>query len=178
MMLDRLVVLSITFHIFISLYFNPYNVNAMHSTVIRNDLIIVNTNKNELTYVKKGIIIKKFKVATGSSRTPTPLGTFKIVNKIKNRPYYKKNIPGGSPENPLGKRWLGLNVNGTWGTTYAIHGNNNESTIGKKISHGCIRMHNKDIEWLFDQVTIETKVHVTDSNETYKQIASNTRILH
>jgi len=57
------------------------------------------------------------------------------VNKIKNRPYYTGHIPGGNPRNPLGKRGLGLNANGTYGgDTYGTHDNNNESSIGKYVS--------------------------------------------
>ncbi|MED4267070.1 L,D-transpeptidase [Priestia megaterium] len=57
------------------------------------------------------------------------------MNKIKNRPYYTGHIPGGNPRNPLGKRWLGLNANGTYGgDTYGIHDNNNESSSGKYVS--------------------------------------------
>jgi lipoprotein-anchoring transpeptidase ErfK/SrfK len=57
------------------------------------------------------------------------------VNKIKSRPYYTGHIPGGDPRTPLGKRWLGLNANGTYGgDTYGIHDNNNESSIGKYVS--------------------------------------------
>ncbi|MDF2058550.1 L,D-transpeptidase [Priestia megaterium] len=62
----------------------------------------------------------------------TPVGFFKVVNKIKNRPYYKRKIPGGYPCNQLGKRWLGLNANRTYVDTYGIHGNNNESSIFKR----------------------------------------------
>ncbi len=57
------------------------------------------------------------------------------MNKIKSRPYYTGHIPGGDPRTPLGKRWLGLNANGTYGgDTYGIHDNNNESSIGKYVS--------------------------------------------
>jgi len=84
----------------------------------------------------------------------TPVGFFKVVNKIKNRPYYTGHIPGGDPRNPLEKRWLGLNANGTYGDTYGIQGNNNESSIGKYVIQGCVRMHNTDIEKLYDKVQV------------------------
>ncbi|MBM7702755.1 hypothetical protein JOC83_001589 [Bacillus iocasae] len=121
-------------------------------------LIIINKSTNQLAFFDNGKIVKTFKVATGRSMSYTPEGTFSIVNKIKNRPYYKKNIPGGSPNNPLGDRWLGLNARGTYGTTYAIHGNNNPSSIGKYVSSGCVRMYDNDVRWLFDRVKLHTKV--------------------
>lgn len=99
-----------------------------------SDLIIVNKKTNKLAYFSDGKLVKTFPVATGKSKELTPEGSFKMVVKVKNRPYYKEKIPGGDPANPLGDRWLGLEVNGTYGTTYAIHGNNNESSIGKYVS--------------------------------------------
>ncbi|MFD1909349.1 L,D-transpeptidase family protein [Paenibacillus rhizoplanae] len=62
-----------------------------------------------------------------------------------------------------GDRWLGLEVNDTYGTTYAIHGNNNESSIGKYVSAGCIRMHNDDIHWLYPKISKNTRVIITTS---------------
>ena len=50
--------------------------------------------------------------------------------------------------------YINLYVNGTYGTNYGIHGNNNESSIGNHVSGGCIRMHNAEIRWLFDQIEI------------------------
>lgn len=148
---------------------NSLSVNASTNTI--NKLLLINTSSHTLFLIENGKIIKTFKVATGSSKTPTPTGTFKIVNKIKNRPYYKLNIPGGSPANPLGSRWLGLNVDGTWGTTYAIHGNSNERSIGKSVSRGCIRMHNNDIQWLFDHVRTGTPVIIAESNSSLNKVA-------
>ncbi|WP_280771452.1 L,D-transpeptidase family protein [Salipaludibacillus daqingensis] len=134
-------------------------------------LIIINKSNNELAFYDNSKLIKKFDVATGKSSTLTPEGKFKIVNKIVNRPYYKENIPGGDPRNPLGNRWLGLNAKGTNGNTYAIHGNNNPSSIGQYVSAGCIRMHNNQILWLFNRVKVNTTVIITSSNQSFNQIA-------
>ena len=135
-------------------------------------LIIINTKTNKLGYFVNNKQVKTFPVATGKASTPTPTGKSKIVNKIKNRPYYSGGIPGGSPRNPLGDRWLGLHIRGTYGTTYGIHGNNNESSIGKHVSGGCIRMHNSDIRWLFDQIPNYSDVIIKNSNQSFKQIAA------
>ncbi|MEG0856246.1 MAG: L,D-transpeptidase family protein [Terrisporobacter sp.] len=116
-----------------------------------NQLIIVNSKKNTLNFYENNSLVRKFDCATGKKSTPTPQRKTTVVNKIKNRPYYSGGIPGGHPNNPLGKRWMGLNMYG-YGTTYGIHGTNNESSIGKNISGGCIRMHNKDVEWLFNKI--------------------------
>jgi len=55
--------------------------------------------------------------------------------------------PGSS--NPLGPRWIGLDVKG-----FGIHGTNRPDSIGKNASHGCIRLRNRDIEDLFARVKV------------------------
>ncbi|MGL6107369.1 L,D-transpeptidase [Romboutsia sp.] len=137
-----------------------------------NQLLIINTRTNKMGYFVNNKLVKEFAVATGKASTPTPTGKSVIVNKIINRPYYKLGIPGGSPRNPLGNRWLGLKIRGTYGSTYAIHGNNNESSIGKHISGGCIRMHNSEVRWLFDRIPKYSVVILKNTNQSYKQIAA------
>jgi hypothetical protein len=136
------------------------------------EFIIINKSNNQLAYYDNNILVKKFSVGTGRKPSYTPEGKFKIVNKIKNRPYYTDNIPGGDPRNPLGDRWLGLNAKGTWGTTYAIHGNNNPKSIGGYVSAGCIRMYDDQVEWLFNQVVVNTPVIITTSNKSFHSIAA------
>ena len=65
-------------------------------------------------------------------------------------------IPGGSPQNPMGVAAMTLSGGGQ----YAIHGTNNEGSIGGFVSHGCIRMHNADITDLYERVSIGTRVVV------------------
>ncbi|MDR4982388.1 MULTISPECIES: L,D-transpeptidase [Bacillus cereus group] len=125
-----------------------------------NSQLIVDTNTKKMDFYQNGKFVKSFTVATGKAATPTPKGTFKIVNKIKNRPYYTGKIKGGDPRNPLGDRWLGLNMAGTYGTTYAIHGTNNNQAIGKATTLGCIRMYNNDVRWLFERIPEQATVTV------------------
>ena len=142
------------------------------SNAASKHMIIVNTKKNTLNYYVNYTLLKKFRCATGKASTPTPQRKTTIVNKIKNRPFYKTGIPGGDPRNPLGKRWMGLNIDGTQGSTYGIHGNNNEKSIGKNVSHGCIRMHNSEVEWLFDQVPLGTVVLIKNTSNSDNYIAN------
>lgn len=136
-----------------------------------SQFIIINKSNNQLAYYENSKLTKVFRVGTGRSASYTPEGKFKIVNKIVNRPYYKKNIPGGSPNNPLGNRWLGINARGTWGTTYAIHGNNNPGSIGSYVSSGCVRMHNNEVQWLFSKVKVGTPVIITTSGKSFDSLA-------
>ncbi|TJY40861.1 L,D-transpeptidase [Cohnella pontilimi] len=122
--------------------------------------IVIRKDLNRLYYYEQGKLVKSFKVATGLKSSYTPKGLFTVHEKVKNRPWYKEKIPGGDPRNPLGDRWLGLKVtiNGKVSYAYGIHGTNNEKSIGKYVSKGCIRMYNKDVHWLYDQIKTGTPV--------------------
>ncbi|SDJ14307.1 Putative peptidoglycan binding domain-containing protein [Alteribacillus bidgolensis] len=98
-----------------------------------------------LQLIEDGKVVKVFPIAPGSKRTPTPVGTFEIDQK-------GRGWGGG-----FGTRWLGLNV--PWGM-YGIHGTNKPHLIGKDVSAGCIRMENKDIEWIYEKVSLGTTVHI------------------
>lgn len=137
----------------------------------QGQLIIINKSTNQLGYFNNGELIRIFDVATGRSDSLTPEGSFKIVNKIKNRPFYKEGIPGGHPNNPLGDRWLGLDAMGTYGTTYAIHGNSNPDSIGKYVSAGCVRMHNEDVRWLYEQLNLYTPVIIGHYSANFEEAA-------
>jgi hypothetical protein len=158
--------------LFVLAFFAFFSMGVTTSYAAGIQFIIINKSNNQLAYFENSQLKSVFKVATGKKPSYTPEGRFKIVNKIVNRPYYKAKIPGGDPRNPLGNRWLGLNARGTWGTTYAIHGNNNPSSIGKYISNGCIRMYDNEVEWLFNRVKIGTPIIITASGKSFDSIAS------
>ena len=65
---------------------------------------------------------------------------------------------------------MGLNMYG-YGTTYGIHGTNNESSIGKNVSGGCIRMYNKDVEWLFNRIRVGATVIIKSTSNSDEWIA-------
>jgi lipoprotein-anchoring transpeptidase ErfK/SrfK len=73
---------------------------------------------------------------------------------IERQPYLPRFMAGG-PGNPLGARAMYLG-----NTAYRIHGTNAPDTIGKRVSSGCIRLTNEDIEDLYEHVNIGTKVIV------------------
>lgn len=126
--------------------------------------IVINKKVNKLAYFKNGVAVKIFPVATGRSAGLTPEGSFKVVRKLV-KPYYSKlKIPGGSPRNPLGARWLGLNACNTSGGTYGIHGTNNPKSIGRYASGGCIRMFNQDVIWLYENTPMNTPVDIINGD--------------
>jgi hypothetical protein len=81
----------------------------------------------------------------------------------------------GGPSNPLGARALYLG-----GTVYRIHGTNDPSTIGKRVSSGCFRMLNRDVVDLYARVNIGAKVvvlpvHSAHTTERARQARSQSR---
>jgi hypothetical protein len=124
--------------------------------------IEIEKKKNKLYLIKNGTVIRSFPIASGRQKELTPTGTFTVVTKLKDPWYTAKNIRGGDPKNPLGSRWLGLNALNTDGTKYGIHGTNDPSSIGRYASSGCVRMNNRDVEWLYDQIPVGTKVIIRD----------------
>jgi lipoprotein-anchoring transpeptidase ErfK/SrfK len=127
------------------------------------EVIVIHRGQNRL-FLYEGMRFRRaFSVATGQSQYPTPLGRFKIVVKWRNPWWYppaspwaqgSKPIPPG-PGNPLGTRWMGLSAPGV-----GIHGTPSDGSIGYSVSHGCIRMHIPEAEWLFDHVDIGTTVFI------------------
>lgn len=111
-------------------------------------LIVVSLQDRKLALLEDGKVTEIFAVAVGKPATPSPVGTFTIQRRVTNPAYYhdgKVIAPG--PANPVGTRWMGLNIRG-----YGIHGTNAPGSIGKAASHGCIRMRRVDLERLFAEV--------------------------
>jgi lipoprotein-anchoring transpeptidase ErfK/SrfK len=129
-------------------------------------VIVIRRGSNELRYYIGATLMRKFGVATGQAVYPTPTGTFSIVDMQLN-PWWRPPdsawakgldpIPPG-PGNPLGTRWMGLSAPGV-----GIHGTPDDASIGYSASHGCIRMHISDAEWLFHHVKLGTPVVITDA---------------
>ena len=125
-------------------------------------VIVVNRGANTLRLYSGMRLVRTFRVATGQSIYPTPAGIWRIVDKQLNPWWYPPTydawakglqpVPPG-PSNPLGTRWMGLNAPGV-----GIHGTDAPTSIGYSASHGCIRMHVPEAEWLFEHVRIGTTV--------------------
>ena len=109
---------------------------------------------------------QSYPIGTGQEAWDTPRGTTKIVRKKRNPSWYvPKSIrkedpelpaivkPG--PDNPLGQHALYLG----W-AAYLIHGTNNPWGVGRRVSHGCIRMYPEDIKSLFPQIPVGAPVTV------------------
>lgn len=118
--------------------------------------VVVSIPDRKLAIVENGTVVKVYPVAVGASNSPSPTGTFTIVNRLTDPTYYHKGtVIGPGAANPLGNRWIGLNQKG-----YGIHGTNVQSSIGKAASHGCIRVGRKDLVDLFTRVQVGDVVEI------------------
>ena len=148
--------------------------------------IYINLGEKRLYYPVKddndNILVISIPIGIGTDDNQSPVGEFRISEKRKNPSWYvpesirKENpdlpkvFPPG-PDNPLGTRAMRLGH-----TSFLMHGTSKRYGIGMRVSHGCIRMYNKDVEKLFEIVKVGTKVVSVDIN--YKNfIRGNTGLL-
>jgi lipoprotein-anchoring transpeptidase ErfK/SrfK len=131
--------------------------------------IVVNTTERRLYYTLGNGKAIKYGVGVGRDGF-TWSGTHKVTRKaewpgwtppatmIRREAAKGRKLPAfmpGGPENPLGARALYIGS-----TIYRIHGTNQPWTIGQAMSSGCIRMANEDVQHLYEQAGIGTKVVV------------------
>jgi lipoprotein-anchoring transpeptidase ErfK/SrfK len=123
----------------------------------------IRLSRRQVTLYRGTTAVKSYPIAVGRPGWETPVGNFKVVQMFRNPAWahpLKENvvIPGGDPENPLGRYWIGFWTDGkNW---VGMHGTPTPKSVGRAASHGCIRMYNKDIEELFPQVAPGTRVTV------------------
>ena len=110
--------------------------------------VVVSIPDRKLALIENDQVVRIYPVAVGAAVSPSPVGTFSIVNRVSNPTYYKTGkVVGPGRANPVGTRWIGLSAKG-----YGIHGTDAPASIGFAKSHGCIRLRNRDIEQLFELV--------------------------
>jgi hypothetical protein len=117
---------------------NPFGVPAKYA-----HLIVVSVHHYKLYYYEHGVVVRVFDCVTGRPSLPTPLGRFHI---------YAKDPHIGGPYGPYRMRYLGL---------FAIHGTNEPwllSEYPRNFSHGCTRLSNAHITWLYSRVSVGTPV--------------------
>jgi len=130
--------------------------------------IVINLAELRLYYFPSKGEPRSFPLGIGGEGKETPVGRTQIAAKrphpvwVPTRSEHEENpdlpqsvAPG--PDNPMGEYALYLSWSG-----YAVHGTNKPYSIGRRDSHGCIRMYPEDIEWLYQTVAIGTPVTVVD----------------
>ena len=120
--------------------------------------IFVDKSQNILILKTKEEVIKTYVVSTGANNS-SPVGTFKIVNKIVKPTWFKSGavVPSGSPDNVLGTRWMGFDLAG-----YGIHGTTEPEKLGQQVTQGCVRMSNAEVEELYTLIPVGTEVVIVD----------------
>jgi lipoprotein-anchoring transpeptidase ErfK/SrfK len=132
----------------------PVQTVAAQTAPVR--VIVVSLEDRKLALIENGEVKKIYSVAVGKPSTPSPQGRFTIERRVANPVYHHngRTVEPG-PGNPVGTRWMGLNVNG-----YGIHGTNEPKSIGKAASHGCIRMGKADLEEFYALVAVGDQVQI------------------
>jgi lipoprotein-anchoring transpeptidase ErfK/SrfK len=130
-------------------------------------VVIVHRGAFQLSLYKHLKLAKTYGIAVGRVGLETPAGLYHVQNKAINPAWTMPNsswvapkdrgkvIPGGTPENPLKARWLGIYAGA------GIHGTDDSGSIGSAASHGCIRMRIPDVEELYDQVPVNAPVYIS-----------------
>jgi L,D-transpeptidase ErfK/SrfK len=129
--------------------------------------ILLNLTDQRLYYFPpEGGPVQSYAIGTGQEAWDTPTGSTKLVRKKRNPTWHvpksirKENpelpaIVRPGPDNPLGRHALYLG----W-SSYLIHGTNSPWGVGRRVSHGCIRMYPEGIAKLFPKLPIGTPVTV------------------
>jgi lipoprotein-anchoring transpeptidase ErfK/SrfK len=128
-------------------------------------IIVVNRGAFTLTLYKDLKLAKTYHIAVGQVGLETPAGLYHVQNKAINPAWHVPNsawagslagtvVPGGTPQNPLKARWLGI-FDGA-----GIHGTDATGSIGSAASHGCIRMLIPDVIELYDQVPVGAPIYI------------------
>ena len=128
-------------------------------------VVTVDRSNYKLRLFKRLKMVKEYGIAVGMAGLETPAGLYNVQNKAINPAWSVPNsawagslagqvIPGGTPQNPLKARWLGI-YNGA-----GIHGTDATYSIGTNASHGCIRMLIPDVIELYDQVPVGAPVYI------------------
>lgn len=119
--------------------------------------IVVELGERRLTYYLSGEEVLSSSVAIGTSRNPTPTGTFFVTD----------SVTLSNPDSPWGPHALGISGRSETITEYnggdgiiGIHGTNKPSSIGEAASLGCVRLPNKVITLLHSLVPIGTPVEI------------------
>jgi lipoprotein-anchoring transpeptidase ErfK/SrfK len=126
--------------------------------------LILKLKERKVYVYKGGSVVAKYPVAVGKKGWETPTGDWYVMEKITNPGWtsFKNSsttiAPGAS--SPLGQRWIGFWTDGQ--DMIGFHGTPDPSSVGKAISHGCVRMYDKDVKALFPMVKIGTTVKVVN----------------
>ena len=101
-------------------------------------LLLVSIPDHRLALIEDGEVKRIYPVAVGKESTPSPTGTFRIVIRVVDPTYYhERKVIAPGPHNPLGTRWMGLDLKG-----YG-HSRNECAAVDREISVARVHSHGK-----------------------------------
>jgi lipoprotein-anchoring transpeptidase ErfK/SrfK len=141
---------------------SPQQTEAPSEAVVEPIRLVISLSRREVGVYSGKKRLKAYPIAVGRDGWETPTGQFEVKQMLQNptwiNPMTGKVVPTGDPNNPLGDYWIGFWTDGTnW---IGFHGTPDTKSVGKAASHGCIRMHARDVEDLYSQVGLGTPVTV------------------
>ncbi|MFN7898781.1 MAG: L,D-transpeptidase [Synechococcaceae cyanobacterium] len=128
--------------------------------------LVLELGRRRISLLDNGKVLGSWPVAIGDPATPTPTGSFQVINKVVN-PQYQSTKSGNvnatvGPNGPLGDRWIGFHSQGP--NQFGIHGTPAAWAWavrqGAAVTHGCVRMLGDHVRALFDRVSVGTPVIV------------------
>ena len=140
--------------------------------------LVLDRKHHQLLVLRDGRMTRRFPAAVGTTGWETPAGRFRVFEKVKEpvwtHPVSGELVNAESEGNPLGSRWIGfyrdcngrsgwdgeqyLDINGC--TVAGFHGTPYRWTVGRAVSHGCVRLYEENVQEVFDFVRVGTQVTV------------------
>ncbi|PZV17656.1 MAG: L,D-transpeptidase [Leptolyngbya sp.] len=135
---------------------------AKSETVAKTDSrVVVNLSERRVQVYQGSQLLDSYAIAVAKPGWETPTGTFHVLEMEQN-PTWVHPITGiavaPGNNNPLGAAWIGFLSNEAG--EIGFHGTNQEELIGEAVSHGCLRMRNKDVKSLYSHIATGTPVIV------------------
>ena len=141
--------------------------------------LVLHRSRRQLLLLEQGKLLVRYPVAVGMAGWDTPAGRYQVLEKRQNpiwiHPESGELVAAGDPGNPLGSRWIGfyrdclgrsgfdgersLDIEGC--TSSGFHGTPHRWTVGRAVSHGCVRLFDEHIRDLFEKVQRGTPITVS-----------------
>ena len=140
--------------------------------------LVLDRQHRQLIVLHDGILTRRFPAAVGTVGWETPAGRFRVMQMVKKpvwtHPVSGKRLGPDDASNPLGSRWIGfyrdckgregwdgeqyLDIDGC--TVAGFHGTPYRWTVGRAVSHGCVRLYEENVQEIFEMVRVGTPVTV------------------
>ena len=140
--------------------------------------LVLDRKHHQLLVLRDGQMTRRYPAAVGTTGWETPAGRFRVFEKVKEpvwtHPVSGELVEAESEKNPLGSRWIGfyrdcngrsgwdgeqyLDINGC--TVAGFHGTPYRWTVGRAVTHGCVRLYEENVQEVFNLVSVGTQVTV------------------